>query len=203
MRVADYMQALPDSYQKTEQSNNYKLLQMEQSLVDDLRTDIDAVQATLDVYTATGKTLDLYGSIYGQQRGSLTDEQYRAVIVQSATRCLVGGDSSSIINALAIVFNVPASSFVLAETDNPCEVELTDVPYSVLQNYGFTGGQLYQIVASMLPSGVRLAPLTLDGTFAFADTADEYDANAGFGDIDQTIGGYLGWLSTDDISIPT
>lgn len=201
MRIVDYVNALPDAYKKTPDSNNYKLLSLEQSLVEGFRGDIKAVDATLDIYSATGKTLDLYGSIYCQARGSMTDEQYRYIILQRAMRCLVGGDANSIIKALAVVFKVDASEFGLVDTENPCEVEVTNLPYSVLQNAGLTTIQVYQVIQSMLPAGVRLAPLELSGTFEFAATADEQSDTAGFGDIDQTIGGYLGYLASDNNNI--
>lgn len=202
MRLSDYINALPDSYKKHSESNNYKLLSLEQKLVQGLRDDIDALEAALDIYTATGKTLDLYGSIYRQPRGSMTDEQYRYIILQRATRCLVGGDANSIINALAVVFKTDTSQFGLSDTANDCEVEITSLPYSVLQNAGLTVSQIHQIVKNMLPAGVRLAPLELSGTFEFGASADEYSEAAGFGDINQTIGGFFGYLATDDNEVP-
>lgn len=203
MQMRDYMLALPDSYQKGTQSNNYRLLSLEQKLVDDFRADIEAVQKTLDLYSATGKTLDLYGSIYGQARGSITDEQYRYIIAQKSARCLVDGTANSVIEALAVAFGVSPSLFAISETDNPCEVEVSDLPFSILQNAGMTASQIYQIIAELMPCGVKLLPLNLEGTFEFGASADERDPLAGFGNIAQTTGGYFGYLATDDIDIPT
>jgi len=202
MKIADYINALPDAYKKHSDSNNYKLLSLEQSLVEGFRGDMKAVDATLDIYSATGKTLDLYGSIYRQARGSMTDEQYRYIILQRATRCLVGGDANSIIEALAVVFRVDASEFGLYDTENPCEVEVKNLPYAVLQNIGITVAQMYEIISTMLPSGVRLAPLELSGTFEFSASDSDQDDNAGFGNVEQTIGGYFGYLATDDAELP-
>lgn len=201
MRVADYINALPDSYKKDAISNNYKLLSLEQSLVQALRDDIEAVQETLDIRVATGKTLDLYGSIYGQARGKMTDEQFRYVILQKVAQCLAGGDHASVVKALAEVFGVSPSEFLLIEHD--CEVEVEALPFDVLQNAGLTSKQAWQLVKSLLPAGVKLASLNIEGTFEFAEFADEYDENAGFADIKQTAGGYFGLLETGDIDIPT
>ena len=195
MKIADYINALPDSFKKDRDSNNYKLLSLEQKLVSDLMTDIQAVQDTLDIYSATGKTLDLYGAIYGQPRGTSTDEQYRYLVLQKIARNNVTGDYNSIVNSIAIAFDVPVTSFQFRETENPCEVEVLNLPFTILQNAGMTVSQMEDIIQGLLPVGVNLLPLELSGTFEFAATADEYDEAAGFGSVDQTIGGYLGYLA--------
>lgn len=205
MRIDDYIGALPDSFQKGKNSNNYKLLLIEQKPVDSLRNDIDAVQNTLDIYTASGKTLDLYGDIYGQSRGSLTDDQYRYVIIQKALQCMCQGDANSIIKILSAVFNVQPSDFSLSDTENPCEVEVSKLPYSILQSIGVTVNQLKQMIQSVLPAGVKLAPLNLEGTFELCAVGDEETEGStkGFGDIEQTTGGYFGYLEATGGNIPT
>lgn len=194
MQIRDYIDALPDSYEKRQSGNNYKLLSLEQTVVQALREDVEAVQKTLDVYTATGATLDLYGAIYGKARGTATDEQFRYIIVQAANRCLVSGDANSIINSLAVTFGVPASSFSIHETDTPCEVEVTGFPYEILQRAGITTEQMMKIIQGMLPSGVKLRPIELAGTFEFGGVSYDYDEDAGFGNEEQTVGGYFGYL---------
>lgn len=194
MKIIDYIKALPDSFQKHTESGNYKLLLIEQQLVGGLRDDIKAVQDTLDLYSATGKTLDHYGAMYGVSRGVSTDEQYRYLIAQKVAQNMVTGDYNSIVNAIAVAFVVPVTSFRFQETENPCEVEVLNMPYSVLQNAGITESQMREIIQTLLPVGVSLKLEELAGTFEFAATADEYDENAGFGNVDQTIGGYLGYL---------
>lgn len=202
MRIEEYMESLPDVYDKGEDSNNYKLLQMERKLISDLEKDIEDVENTLDIRKAFGKTLDRYGEIYGQDRGELTDAQYRIVILQKAIRNSVGGDANSIILALASAFGVDASSFGLAETENVCEIRVTGLPYSILQNVGMTQDQVKKMIDDLTPIGVKSAPLELDGTFEFASSYGEYDEDAGFGNIDQTIGGYLGYLEGSGAIIP-
>lgn len=202
MRVNEYVDKLPDSYKKASSSNNYKLLQLEQSLVQGLRDDIEAVNAVLDIYSATGATLDLYGAMYRQVRGGLTDEQYRYAILQKAAQCMTEVDYDSIVNSVSVAFDVPASDFVMQETDNPAEVEVLNLPYSILLKAGITKQQMTQIIKAMLPAGVSLASLSLEGSFQFSAYGDEYDESAGFGSIDQTIGGYFGMLGEDETDIP-
>lgn len=203
MKITDYVNSLPDSYQKTPDSNNYKLLLLEQLPVKSFRDDISAVHDTLDILKCTGKTLDLYGLMYNQPRGSMTDEQYRYIVLQKATRLMTGCDHTSIITALAVILGVPVESFSIVETDQSFVVEVKDLPFSVLQEAGITASQAFQMISSMLPSGVRLSDNTsFDGTFEFAELANEYDKEKGFGSVDQTIGGYFGMLTTDNIEIP-
>lgn len=203
MKIADYINALPDSYQKGKQSNNYKLLQLEERLVADFRADMEAVDAILDINNATGKTLDLYGETYNQARGSLTDEQYRIIILQRIARNMAKGDYNSIVKSLSVAFGVSTEDISFTETDNPAEVEMKALPLSVLQNAGITASQIESIILAILPVGVSLVPLEFAGTFEFAASSDEYDENSGFGNIDQTVGGYFGFLAGSGAEIPT
>lgn len=202
MLITDYINALPDVFRKDAQSNNYKLLLTEQRLVEGLWQDIKDVQDTLDITKAKGKTLDLYGSIYEQARGSLTDEQFRVIVLQRAARNLAGGDYNSTVIALANALGVSPSEISLSEQDDPRKIIVNDLPYAALQEAGLTGKQAYQIIESLLPAGIPLAPLSLDGTFEFAELDGEYDESKGFGDIEQTIGGYFGLLESGDIDVP-
>lgn len=194
MKIVDYIHNLPDVYRKDKDSNNYKLLLLEQRLVEGLYKDIDGVWETSNIYEATGRTLDLYGEMYGQPRGKATDEQYRYLIVQKVAQNMVEGDYNSIVGSLAVAFDVPVTEFQLRETDNPAEVEVVDLPYSVLVKAGITGEQAIRIIQAVLPAGVTLAPMELSGTFEFG-VVNEYDENKGFGNIAQTIGGYLGLMA--------
>lgn len=202
MRIADYLEALPDSYKKTAGSNNYKLLYLEWLLVSGLWNDVEAVQVTADIAKATGATLDHYGQIYNQARGSMTDEQYRVIILQKVARYRTGGDYNSTIDALASALGVSPTSFKLTEQASPRKIVVSELPFSILAEVGITSHQIFQIIEALLPVGVPLAPLTLDGTFEFSASADEQSSTAGFGNVDQTVGGYFGALETGDIDIP-
>lgn len=195
MQIVDYIHHLPDVYRKDEDSNNYKLLLLEQRLVEGLYKDIEGVWEVSNIYEATGSTLDLYGEMYDQPRGKATDEQYRYLIVQKVAQNMVEGDYNSIVSSLAVAFNVPVEEFQLRETDNPAEVEVVDLPFSVLTEAGLTAEQAVEIIRTVLPAGVTLAPMELAGTFEFG-FADEYDENKGFGNVEQTIGGYFGYLAS-------
>lgn len=203
MKISDYINALPDAYRKDKESNNYKLLLLQQYQVQGFRDDISELDDILDLFQASGKTLDLYGSIYDQARGSLTDDQYRTIILQKAAQYRVGGDYNSTVEALANALGASTSDIVLTEKDSPRMIEVGSLPFEILQEIGITSKQAFQIIEAMLPVGIPLGPLSLDGTFEFAEFENEQDNDKGFADIDQTIGGYFGVLETGDIDIPT
>ena len=194
MRIVDYIDRLPDVYRKDEDSNNYKLLLLEERAVFGFSADIDAVQDTLDIKKATGKTLDLYGETYGHPRGKATDEQYRYLITQKVAQNMVSGDYNGIISAISVAFGVPVTEFKLVETETPCTVKVVNMPYSVLVEAGMTVDQMREIIKGLLPVGVTLELTELAGTFEFGTAEMEQDANRGFGNAAQTVGGYFGYL---------
>lgn len=197
---------LPDCYHKDPQGNNYKLLGLNHLPVQELKKDIQAVREALDLNIASGRTLDLYGDMLQQRRGLLNDEQYRYMILTRIGRNVVKGDYQSIMDALVLMFgsrqgDISLDDVELGEEERPCVVKLTKFPIAVLVNAGFSSRQAVVMIETLLPVCVTLAADNFEGTFEFADSADIYDATAGFADIGQTIGGYLGLLLGDDDSV--
>lgn len=201
------VERLPDCYRKDEDSNNHKLLELERLATEELRLDIKTVLDSLDLNQANGNTLDLYGDMLGQRRGLLNDEQYRYMILARIGRNVVQGDYNSVISTLILMFGSQAGDITLddleiVEGERPCVVRLTKFPVYVLINAGFSSRQAVAMIESLLPVCVTLSADNFEGTFEFADTADVYDEQAGFGNIGQTIGGYLGLYLGDDDKIP-
>ena len=195
MPTLDYINELPDVYRKDEDSNNWKLLSLEGSLVFDFQACVDEVLASLNVHSAKGKTLDLYGEMLGQYRNGADDEQYRYMILSSASKNFCGGNYNSTIEQLAIVFNCDSSEFSFTENTDKCTVSLEALPMEVVLRAGVTQDQLVEIIESLLPTGVKLEGFELSGSFTFGSSEDEYDENAGFGNEEQTIGGYFGVIA--------
>lgn len=187
---------LPDAYKKTPESNNAKLLQIEKDAVDLLRETISAVYDSLDIDKAKGKTLDLYGEMFGQPRGTASDERYRILIKNRIIRNRTNADYNGIINALCMTFGCAPSEIRLVEFDDPCKVKLEGVPIAKLNENDIDINTAAEIVRGLIPVGVMLEALNFTGTFEFSD-GDElvYDEKTGFADIEQTIGGYLGLMS--------
>lgn len=139
----------------------------------------------------------------GQLRGKATDEQFHIMIRSRIVRNMSNGDYNSIINAVCMIFDCDPGEVYILEKDTPCVVELIGVPYAALSSAGLGLENAVKIIKELLPAGIRLETFILNGTFEFADTADEYDENAGFGDIEQTIGGYLGMVAVgEDVDLP-
>lgn len=198
---------LPDCYRKDPDSNNYKLLELGREETEKLRSDIQAVLDALDINRAAGATLDLYGTMLGQRRGLLNDEQYRYMLLSKIGRNTVQGDYNSIMRNLVLMFggqmgDIALDDLEVVEEERPCVVKLTKFPISVLVNAGFSSRQAVQIIELLLPICVTLAADNFEGTFEFAELDQEYDETAGFADLKQTIGGFFGLLLGEDEKIP-
>lgn len=184
---------LPDAFKKTPDSNNAKILEIEKSATDRLREEIAAIYDSLDINLATGSTLDLYGEMLGQDRGAATDEQYRALLKSRIIRNLSGADHNSIVNALCITFDCSPSDILLTETDEECAVKIEGVPFDALNRINLDVNTAIQIIKMLLPVGVNCTSVSMSGSFEFGSIDMEYDESKGFGDIEQTIGGTLGF----------
>lgn len=198
---------LPDSYRKDKDSNNYKLLELTGQQANDLKKDFRAIYDCLDLDTVTGRTLDLYGLMLDQKRGLLNDTQYRYILYTAIGRNIGQGTYDSVMDIIVRMFNtehgqVTLDDFELSEVDKPCKVRLTRFPLFVLINAGFSSKQAVQMIESLLPICVTIEADNFEGTFEFSDVDDEYDENRGFGNIEQTIGGYVGLFLGDDEKIP-
>ncbi len=201
------VERLPDCYRKDQESNNVKMLELGRLAAEQLRADIRAVLESLDLGHATGKTLDLYGDMLGQRRGLLNDEQYRYMLLSKIGRNTVQGDYNSIMATLVLMFgsqmgDITLDDLEVEEEERPCVVKLTKFPVQILLNAGFSSRQAVAMIESLLPICVTLAADNFEGTFEFAESASVYDELAGFGDVEQTIGGYLGLYLGDDDKIP-
>lgn len=191
---------LPDAYCKTDGSNNKKLLDIEKEEMDRQRATIRAIYDSLDIDNATGATLDMFGDMFDQARGMATDEQYRVMIKARIYRNLAGSDFNSIVRAICATFDCDPSEVSLVEPEDTCSVRIDNLPYDKLNGSGIDVATAIQIVGRLIPAGVTLESLNFSGTFEFGSTEMEYDADAGFGDVEQTAGGYLGMIADDNSS---
>lgn len=198
-----YINLLPDSFLKTRDSNNYKILSLNADLLSELKSDINAVNESLDIFLATGKTLDLYGKIYGQLRGQLNDTKYRYMILFRIATNTVNADYDSIAKLAVQMFDCDPSDFILEETNNPATVKVVKLPYTVLIETGFTSKQAVDMVELLLPVCIKIEAEVFEGTFAFSNSNEiEYDENAGLSNLNQSIGGFLGLVYGEDEEVP-
>lgn len=193
---------LPDSYAKSASSNNHKLLNLNEQATADAKTDLWAIYDAKDIQNATGRTLDHIGELVVQKRGTMTDDQYRYVILTKAGMNTGQGNYESVMDTITRTFNCTAQDVIILDGNNSCEVVVQKFPLDVLVKAGFTSAQAVEFIKKVLPIGVSVSATNFQGTFEFADTADVYDEAAGFGDIEQTIGGSLGLFFGDDENSP-
>lgn len=198
----DMIYLFTDATYKGKDGNIYKLFQVIEEQLKELSETQQKIRLYRSIDEAKGKTLDLIGSNYSQDRGQATDEIYRTMIKAKISRMWSSGDFNSIINALATTLQADPTEFEFTEE---CEdggevgvVSIVGVPIEALNKIGMTISQFKSIVKSLLPAGVRVESVSYEGTFALADTEPIVDDEKGFANDDQTTGGYLGFISSGD-----
>lgn len=220
----DNVKRLPDAYYKGADGNNYKLLHLNELAVNVFSKDLTDVLNCLDIMQATGKTLDLYGKMLDQKRGALDDTQYRLMILNRVAKNICQGDYNSVVELLTQMFRCNKGDIILRDSSEPCRVVVEKLPLEVLINAGFSSEQAITMIELLLPVCVKLSDINFEGTFELGCIStvcdyetfcsfsyqelvakiyaqiegQEYDENKGFGNIEQTIGGYLGLLLGDN-----
>ena len=189
---------LPDAFDKSEGSNNFKILENERVSINEHLSDLYDIYELIDLDNAKNKTLDRYGNRVGQARGLATDEQYLVMIKAKIMRTLGNGTYPSIINSICATFGCDPSEVYIAETDEPCTIKMITLPSTVLNSTGMTVKQTSKLIKSLLPICIRMDTLALEGTFEFANNENDYNELKGFCSIENgTLGGYLGYMSSD------
>lgn len=199
---------LPDAYEKSPGSANARLLQIADDMLWELDRDVRRVEDWGDIDTGTGYTLDLFGGMLGQPRGSVSDEAYRFMLRARIAQNFVSGDYESVLQAVKIAFEAEPGDIVLNDDPyNEATVFLTKLPYRILNAVGMTALQAMGIIKALLPVGVRLRAVNFEGTFRFAKEYAPEDASnpSGFSDIYKPIdpeipnlpGGYLGLVASE------
>lgn len=194
---------LPDSYKKSEGSVNNRLLLLGEMAIADARDDLRDIDESTDIEKAYGRTLDLFGGIVGQKRGRMNDVKYRYLIFTKIASNMSQSTHESVMYNVLKMFNanqgdISLEDISIEEDDKPCVVRLAKMPLDTLIAAGFTSRQAVRMIETVLPACVTIEAENFEGTFEFADTADEHDEEAGFADEERTIGGYFGLLYGED-----
>lgn len=190
---------LPDCYRKDVDSNNYKLLEIGHLVIDKLMNDINDTRDSKDLTKAYGATLERFGAMIGQSRGSLNDTQYRYLLYMKIGKNLVTGDYNSVIKVVRAMLGIRYNSDELVIEDaEGGNVRVKSIPLSTLVASGFSSRQAIKLIEQLLPLGIGIITDSFEGTFEFGDTENIYDENKGFSDINGSIGGYLGLVLGDD-----
>lgn len=184
---------LPDCYKQDNKSNNYKLIELNRLAISELKKDAEDVFNSLDLMQETGATLDLSGADLGQKRGELDDDQYRYMLQTKIAQHTSDGTTNRVIALVAMILRAQPSEIGMQD-EYPAGVKFTSLPFSSLSKVGFSGYQAMQMISLLMPAGVSISTANFVGMFEFAQDDGIYDERTGFGDIGQTIGGYLGMM---------
>lgn len=217
---SDNVKKLPDAYYKGNDGNNYKLLHLNELVACEFQADMQSVLDTLDIEQVYGKTLDFYGDFVGQKRGTLTDDEYRIYIKNKMAQNICQGDINSILNLLSKIFDCSIADISIEEVGGN-KVDIKNLPLPYLIGGTLTEEQILELLERILPVTVKVRIADISGTFEFGninkndyqylETLDyqslqnmtyqqfesdpcEYNSKKGFGNIEQTIGGYFGLL---------
>ncbi|MBF2345437.1 hypothetical protein IA806_02515 [Listeria seeligeri] len=212
MPAKDFIKKLTDAFTKSEKSNIGKLFIIVDQQISALTRALEKTEEWRDIDIAEGKTLNNLGGNVGQYRGQTTDEVYRVLIRGKVARNASDGTVNRMIHAVAKSLDckysdvqiINASDSDSADEHEPAAIIIKRIPLRALNVVGLSTNQFLQLVSSIKPAGVRVAYITLEGTFSFSKDSTEETSDEGFADIEQAVGGTLGGLFTprNDFKLP-
>lgn len=155
MEIAELVQKLPDCYRKDKDSNNYKLLQLQNDGVEALRRTVLLVEQAQDLRTAFGATLDLHGEEVEQPRGLAEDARYRVLIWNKMARDRCLGTQRDIASALINIMECDPRDFTLKDrTDRNRKVRMRVRDEQVIENSVASKTEIKSVLNQLLPAGV-------------------------------------------------
>ncbi len=184
---------LPDSYDKSADSNNSKILRLNKSTTDIMDKVIDSIFGALNLNNTSGRALDdIWSGRLNLERGSLTDEQYKIRLRTKMMQNIANGSFPDLIEALAYALQCEKSDIHIVESDEPNKIIVKNIPLALLLQADFTIDQILALINSLLAVNVTVGEYEFTGTFEFGENENKYDEEKGFANMSQTIGGYLG-----------
>lgn len=197
------LKKLPDVFNKREDSNLAKLLNIISAEIDEARDTLELIEAWRDVDQAEGEVLDRIGYNVMQFRGEVNDDIYRILIKSKIARNQSTGAVNTIIDILAFTLDIDFDEVQIKEMfedgEEPAAIRLIEVPLGRINEVGMSPASFARLVSTTVAAGVRLDTVDLTGTFEFADELEGDNFEAGFADDDQTQGGYLGDIYTPEV----
>lgn len=170
---------LPDAYAKTTDSNNYKILQLNNLLYNDLRCDLLKIEDSRGLKYASGKTLDRYGEMFNVKRKGDSDDKYRIRILSKIGQYISTGDCNSIIKIISDVFGIEVENISVADVF-PLGVYISNISIELVESVGFETQEVVELINSFLPCGVHIANTTLAGSFKFGTHEGESSDTTGY-----------------------
>lgn len=212
MSAKDFIQKLTDAFTKSEKSNIGKLFIIVDQQITSITSALKKTEEWRDIDNAQGKALNNLGENVGQNRGQTTDEVYRVLIRGKVARNASDGTINKMIHAISKSLNCKYTDIQIINANDsnsddehePAAIIIKKIPLKALNEVGLSTNQFLQIVDSIKSGGVRVAYVTLEGSFSFAQGAIEEVSQEGFSELDQILGGMLGGLFTpgNDYKLP-
>jgi hypothetical protein len=203
--IQDWISKLTDRYVKGPSSNIGKVLSLISCETDELATTLNTIEEWRDLNNAQGKTLDLIGANFSQNRGQMPDEIYRSIIIAKIVQGQSDGTYNKMISALAKTLDcAPRDLSIKADESLPVAIVIDRAPLTALNTIGMSINQFLQIAEKVVSAGVSITNVNLEGTFGFASGTTLESSNEGFADVGQTTGGIIGGLFVpeDDYELP-
>ena len=184
----------PDAFKKDKDSNNYKLLHLDNEIENGVEKVFSDLNLLLDIDNATGIYLDDYGNMFLVNRGNNSDDKYRIRIKGQIGQNFTDGTHNKVTDVLAGILECSPSDIKLTTGETTGTVKIDGIPLEILIDTGFTIEQINDLIEALLPLGVHIKSYNYIGTFEFSASEKEYDENKGFANNERSIGGFFGIL---------
>lgn len=142
---------LPDYYDKSQDSNNHHILEIQYQGAAVLNDEVELVRLSSSLDDATGHGLDVWGAIYDIARNGMGDEAYRMRIKAYIAARGAGADYGSWFQALLNIFGADPADIECRETGDPYEIEITRFPLDIIVSAGFGMNEATELIESISP----------------------------------------------------
>lgn len=146
MRLIDQ---LPDNYKKTRDSNNFKLLELAQQSLDDIKKVFEDIESIRDIDKAFGVNLDRAGKNVLEYRGGREEETFRKFIKIKIRAMRSSGD----IPTLNELFNAILGDDYLGITESWNDDDFYDEPAAMIGDIKSTSSEYLGIFDDYLVAG--------------------------------------------------
>ncbi|MFK9119150.1 hypothetical protein ACJEBK_20020 [Peribacillus frigoritolerans] len=194
----DTFRKLTDVFTKNPDSMIGKYILLITEKTNEIRLTFEKIESWRDIQQAKGTTLDLIGKGWGQERGNVSDEVLRLLILARIARNNSNGTFNNMIEVLARTLNTDPSTikmramYEVTEGKKAAALRIEGLPIKALNDAGLSTSQFGFLVQRVAPAGVMVESISLQGTFRMSSIKDQVETSAeGFAPVDQSTGGTL------------
>ncbi len=196
--IDDMISKLSTAFNRSPNSNNYKLLSIIASEYQELSSMLEGVRDAHFIDTATGKNLENIGQLFNCKRlQNETDDSYRARIKVQFRKYASSSTVKEIKEIIAAILNTQTSRIRLRElySYEPAYFDLWVFKQDI-ESVGLSGDEFNVILNEIKPIGVKLDG-KLFGTFEYRASSEPSDPARGYNDLansNPNAGTYAGLL---------